>query len=105
MILLECCDIASDCREVVLLIVALDHVVSAVLLIAGDEVFVVDRWEGLVLPHEGLELHLQLVVEDLCSSHCISHVVGIYVPSANNQILRSNHGENLVDLQVDLSLL
>lgn len=44
MVVLECCDIASDCREVVLLIVSLDHVVSAVLLVAGDEVFVVDGW-------------------------------------------------------------
>lgn len=87
-----------------MLVVSLDDVISTVLLVAGDEVFVIDGWEGLILPHEGLEFHLELIVEDLGSSHSISHVVGIDVPSANNQILWSNHGKNLVNLQIDLSL-
>ena len=102
MVLLKCCDIAPNGCEVILLIVSFDKVICPVLLVAGDEVFVVDRWEGLILPHEGLEFHLELVVEDLCSSHCVGHVVGIDVPSTNNQILWSDHGKNLVDLQINL---
>lgn len=44
MVLLERGDVVSNSCEVVLLVVSLDDVISAVLLVAGDEVFVIDGW-------------------------------------------------------------
>jgi len=59
------------------------EIVSTILLIAGNEVRIVDGFHWPVIFHEGLEFKLQIIVKDFSSFHCRSQILRINVPPRN----------------------
>ena len=70
-------------------------------LICSNEIRKVNRWEGLDILHVGVELGLQIVVEDLGSLHGLAQVGTINVPSTPDDIIRVEKGEHVAHGSVD----
>lgn len=102
---LEVADVGTDVVDVGLLVRAGDDVVGAVGLVGGDKVGVVDRGEGLEGLHLGLDLALEVVVEDLGAGHGVSEVQARDIPTAEDEVVGVNHGEDVVERDVDVVTL
>ena len=103
--MLELRDVLAQGNEVLLLVLALNEMICSILLVAGNEIFVVDGLPWLVLGHEGRQLVLQLVVEHLRAPHCPDQVLRVDVPASNHQVLGAQQGQDLIEAQVDLAVL
>lgn len=79
-----------------------DQVVGAVLLVGGNEVGVVDAGErdqlGHLLADEGLEGRLQ----HLGAVHGVGQVQAADVPAANDKVVGVDHGQDVVEGDVDV---
>lgn len=81
---------------------ALENVISTVLLIGGNEVWVVDGGKGNHLGHLLLDLGLEGRLEDLSAIHGLSQIHLANVPAANDKVVGVNHGEDVMEGNVDL---
>lgn len=102
---LEVTNIGTDVLDVGLLVRAGDDVVGAVRLVGGDKVGVVDGGEGLEGLHLGLDLALEVVIEDLGAGHGVSEVQARDIPTAEDEVVGVNHGEDVVEGNVDVVAL
>jgi hypothetical protein len=84
--LLEGSNIIADNLQVFGFFIAGEEVIGSVLLVGSDEVRVVDWFQRFVVFEEGLQLLLQLIVEDLCASHGAGKIQRVDIPSSNNEI-------------------
>ena len=83
---------------------ARNHVVGTVTLVGGNEVRVVDAGQGRQSGHLLPNLVLQRGLEDLGTVHGIGHVHRANVPAADDEVIGVNHGEDLVEGDVDIFL-
>lgn len=81
---------------------ALNDIVSSVLLIGGNEVRVVDGGEGSQPSHLLPDVSLQGRLQDLGAIHGLSQVHRADVPAANDQVVGVDHGQEVVEGDVDL---
>ena len=102
--LLELADVLAELGED-LGLGALDHVVGAVLLVGGDVVREVDSGEGLVLGHLGEDLLLEVVVENLGALEGGGEVSTVDIPAADLKVAGVDHGEEVLEGDVDLLTL
>lgn len=84
--------------------VAREQIISSVFLVRSDEVRVVDRFQRFVVFEEGLQLLLQLIVEDLCAFHGAGKIQRVDIPSSNDEIFRVDQRNDFLDLHEDLSI-
>mmetsp|Transcript_55488 Transcript_55488/g.133834 ORF Transcript_55488/g.133834 Transcript_55488/m.133834 type:complete len:216 (+) Transcript_55488:1114-1761(+) len=77
-----------------------DQVVSAVLLVCGDEVRAVHARQRNHLLHDRVQLALQVVVQNLGARHGVAQVHAGDVPAANHELRRVDHGQQLVERHV-----
>jgi hypothetical protein len=79
-----------------------EEVVGTVLLVGGNEIRVVDGWErgdgSHLLADHGLEGGLK----DSSTVHGISQVHRADIPSANDEVVGVDHGENVMEGDVDI---
>lgn len=101
---LELADVLAELGED-LAVGALDHVVGAVLLVGGDVVGEVHGGEGLVLGHLGEHLLLEVVVEDLGALEGGGEVSTVDIPAADLELAGVDHGEEVLEGDVDLLAL
>lgn len=102
-VLLELADVGTDVVEMRLLVLSRDEVVSTSLLVGSDEVGVVDGGEGRgEQSHVGLDLALEVVVEDLGALHGLVHRETRDVPTAESEIVGVDHGEDIADGNVNV---
>jgi hypothetical protein len=97
MLMLESPNVVANMPDMSPLVVARDQIVSAIRLIGGDEGGVVDGGKGPVLAEILGDLSLKIPVENLGTSHGGSQVKGTDVPSAENEIVGMDHGEDRVN--------
>mmetsp|Transcript_10260 Transcript_10260/g.24112 ORF Transcript_10260/g.24112 Transcript_10260/m.24112 type:complete len:461 (+) Transcript_10260:306-1688(+) len=88
---LEVANVLADLVEVLLLVLAGQHVGRAVGLVGGDEVGVVDRGQRLHVLHQWLQLLLQPEVEHLRAAHGLGEVVPRDVPASEHDVVRVHH--------------
>ena len=81
---------------------ALQHIVSPVFLIGGDEVRVVNAGKGSHHRHLLANHLLERWLQYLGTVHSVSNVHATDVPTANDQIVRMDHGNDAVQWNVDL---
>lgn len=80
-----------------------DDVVRPVFLVGSDEVRVIDRGEGSAhLFHQGSDLALEVIVEHLGTGHSLVHRHARDVPAAETEVVRVDHGEHVVDGNIDI---
>ena len=70
-----------------LLLGALNDVVSPGILISSDEIRVVDSWEGDHVLHVGPQLLLEINVKNLSPGHCICQVHVANVPPTKHYVI------------------
>ena len=102
--LLESSNIIPDNLQVFGFFIAGEEVIGSVLLVGSDEVRVVDWFQRFVVFEEGLQLLLQLIVEDLCASHGAGKIQRVDIPSSNNEIFWVDQRNDFLDLHEDLSI-
>mmetsp|Transcript_4553 Transcript_4553/g.11473 ORF Transcript_4553/g.11473 Transcript_4553/m.11473 type:complete len:494 (+) Transcript_4553:426-1907(+) len=78
-----------------------EDVVGALSLVGGDEVGEVDGGQGLDVLHVGVELFLEVVVEDLGALHGIAEVGAVDVPSSPDDFVGVEEGEHVAHGGVD----
>lgn len=81
---------------------ALQDVVSSVLLVSGNEVGVVDGGKRSQPSHLLPDVSLQGRLQDLGTIHGLSQVQRADVPAANDQLVGVDHGQEIVEGNVDL---
>jgi len=102
-LLLEVADIRADLLDELLVgHGGREHVVSTVLLVGSDEVREVDGTEGLHLGHDGDELTLEVVVEDLGALESSTHISTVDIPAADGEVNGLDHGKKVVERDVHL---
>jgi hypothetical protein len=102
-VILELANIGANVLEMSLFVVSRDEVISASLLVGGDEIRIVDGWERL--PEEGhvrSDLPLQVIVENLSTFHGLVHRDTGNVPTTENEIVGMDHGEDVRDGNVNV---
>lgn len=102
---LEGSNVFSDLFEVLLLVVSWKGVISSVLLVGSDEIFVVNSWVRNYIFQVWCELGLEVIFDDLGSSHGVSQVHFTDVPTTNNDIVGVNKGQDLVQSHEDFRVL
>jgi hypothetical protein len=80
-----------------------DDVVGAVFLVGGDEVGVVDTGQRLDGSHLLLDERLQCRLKDLGAVHGSGQVHATDVPATDGEIVGVNHGDHVVQRNVDLA--
>lgn len=100
---LEVLDVLADLLNVLVAgLAAGNQVVGTVLLVGGNEIRVVDGWErgdgSHLLADHGLEGWLK----DSSTVHGISQVHGADIPSANDEVVGVDHGQNVMEGDVDI---
>lgn len=81
---------------------ALNQVVGAILLIGSNEIRVVDGGEGNQLCHLLSHMRLEGRLQNLGSVHGLGQVELADVPAANNKVIGMNHGQDVVERDIDL---
>lgn len=104
-VFLELSELGSDGFKMFLLVVSGEDVVSSVSLVVSNEVGVVDSGEGDHILHVFTDLLLEIVFEDFSSSHGILHVGFGDIPTANNDFVGVDDGEELVQGDKDFLVL
>lgn len=100
--LLEGTDISTDVlNESLVSHLGIEDVVSTVLLVGSDKVGEVDGAERLQLLHLGKELTLEIPVKDMSTGHALTEVSTVDIPTADLKISGADHGEKVVDGDVD----
>jgi hypothetical protein len=79
-----------------------ENVVGAILLVSSDEVGVVDARQRLHGAHLLADKRLQGRREDLGAVHGLREVHAADVPSANNEVVGMDHGQQVMERNVDL---
>lgn len=102
---LEVSNVLPDLLEVDLLVLSRDDVVGPLLLVGSDEVGVVDTGKRLDVLHQGSDLSLEVVGEDLGSGHRGRQVVGRDVPTRDDEVVGVDHGEHVGCREEDLSVI
>ena len=93
-VLLEVTDIGTDLLHH-LLLGALEGVVGAGLLVGSDEIGEVDGGERDNLLHVGVQLSLEIVVEDTRALHSVTQVGVVDIPTTDLEGVRIGHGEEV----------
>mmetsp|Transcript_46482 Transcript_46482/g.77422 ORF Transcript_46482/g.77422 Transcript_46482/m.77422 type:complete len:266 (+) Transcript_46482:554-1351(+) len=93
---LELTDVAAELVEE-LLLGADEDVVGTVGLVGGDKVLVVDRGHGDDVLEEGLELTLEIIVEDHGTFHGVGEVGAVDVPATKLNVIGLDHGEERLE--------
>ena len=102
-LLLEVTDVLADMLNVSHGgLTALNEIVGTVFLVGSNEVGVVDGRERDHLGHLLLHLGLEGRLEDLSAVHGLGQVHLADIPTANDEIIGVDHGENIVEGNVDL---
>lgn len=81
---------------------ALKHVIGAILLVGSNEVRVVDGGKGNHLGHFLLDLGLESGLKDLSAVHGLGQVHLANVPTANDEVIGVDHGQDVLEWDVDL---
>ena len=79
-----------------------DAVVGTLFLVGGNEVRIVDAGKRDHLSHLLLDLGLESGLQDGGSVHGIGQVHAADVPATNGEIIGVNHGENIMERNVDV---
>lgn len=102
---LEVTDILTELLNVgVASLAALEDIVGTVFLVGSNEVRVVDGLEGDHLSHLLLDEGLQSGLKDLSAVHGLSQVHLANVPTTNNEVIGVDHGQNIVEGDVDVGV-
>jgi len=102
LLLLEVADIVADVLDQIVVRHLLgENVVSTVLLVGSDEVGEVDGAERLHLGHDGDELTLKVVVENLGALESSTHISTVDIPAADLKIGGLDHGEKIMERNID----
>lgn len=100
---LEVTNVLSDLLNVsVASFGALKEVVGSVLLVGSNEVRVVDGGEGSQLSHLLPDVGLESRLQDLGAIHGLSQVQRADVPASNDKVVGVDHGQQVVERDVDL---
>lgn len=100
---LELLDIIAEVLNVLVASLAsLDDVVGTILLVGSNEVRVVDAGKRDHLSHLLPDLGLQGRLKDSSTVHGVSQVHGADIPAAQDQVIGVDHGEDIVEWDVDL---
>lgn len=83
-------------------LVALDDIVGTVFLVGSDKVGVVDTRQRLHLGHLLADLVLEGGLQHLSTVHGLGEIEAADIPTANGQVVRVDHGEQVVEGDVDL---
>lgn len=83
---------------------ALENIVGTIFLIGSNEVRIVDGREGDHLVHLFLDKRLQGGLKDLSTVHGLSQVHLADVPAANNKVIWVDHGQDIVEGDVDVGI-
>lgn len=81
---------------------ARDQVVGPVFLVSGDEIRVVDARKRGQSSHLLPNLLLEGGLEDLGAVHGIREVQGADIPASNDDVIRVDHGEYVVERDIDV---
>lgn len=100
--LLELVDIGADLLDVGPFIVAGDQVVGTSGLIRGDERRVVDRGKRLVLRELLSDLALNIIVQDLSTSHSGGQVERADIPTTKDKVVGMDHRKDLIQRGIDV---
>ncbi len=79
-----------------------DQVISTILLVGGDEVWVVDGWKWLDGSHLFSNHLLEGWLKDGSAIHGILQVHGGDIPSTDDEVIWVDHWEDLVEWDVDV---
>lgn len=79
-----------------------DDIISSIFLVGGDEIGIVDTREWFHESHFLVDHSFQSGFEDLSTIHGSSNVQAADIPTTNDQIVRMNHGQDIVKGDVDL---
>ncbi|CAG8678659.1 9423_t:CDS:2, partial [Acaulospora colombiana] len=99
---LELANILAEVLEVGLLVGTGDKVIRTFLLVGSDKVRVVDTGKRVDGSHQGRDLALQVVGEDLGASHGGIEGSAGNVPSANDEVVGVNGGEHIGERNMDV---
>ena len=100
---LEVADILLDVLHVLpASLVTLDDVIGTIFLVGSDEVGVVDTRQRLHLGHLLADLALESGLQNLGTVHRLGQVQAADIPTANSQIVGVDHGEQVMEGDVDL---
>jgi len=93
-------DITSNLLDV-LGLSAQQNVIGTIALVGSDKVWVVDTWEWVHLAHLFTDLALEIRLKDCRTIHCICKIHAADVPTTNDQIIGVEHGEHVVERDVN----
>lgn len=99
--LFEVSDVFSDLEHMCPFVISWEGVICSVFLVGGDEVGVVDSFEGLHFFHVGAELALEVVVDYLGTGHGVCEVEVGDVPAAEYHCLGINHWHDFIQCEKD----
>lgn len=100
---LEVTNVLSDLLNVsVASLGALKEIVGSVLLVGSNEVRVVDGGEGSQLSHLLPDVGLESRLKDLGAIHGLGQVQRADVPASNDKVVGVDHGQQVVEGDVDL---
>ena len=102
-LLLELADIITDVLNVGSgSLRAFDDVVGTILLVGSNEVRVVDGRQRNHLSHLLLDLGLESRLKNLSAVHGLCKVQLADIPTANDKVIRVDHGEDIMEGNVDV---
>ena len=81
---------------------ARDQVISAILLVGSNEIWVVDRWEWLDGSHLLPDHLLEGWLKDGSAVHGILQVHGRDIPTTDDEVIWVDHWEDLLEWNVDI---
>ena len=102
MLLFELFDILSDLFDMSPFIVAGDQIVRTARLICSDERRVVNRRKGLVLRELLCDLTLDVVVQNLGTSHRGGQVERADIPTTKDQVIGMDHRKDLIQRGINI---
>ena len=79
-----------------------DHVIGTIFLIRSNEVGIVDARKRNHRGHFFLDLGLESWLENCSTVHCIGQVHAADIPTTNDEVIRVDHGQDIMEWDIDI---